>query len=136
MGAKDTVHFSARVPRSLARDLADIADRLGTSVSGAAVRLLEEGVRMSRHPGIDFRPTLSGRRAFVTGTGLAVWEVDWLWRAHGRATKKLLEAYPHLTPSQVAAATAYADAYTEEIARERRLAQPPRSKVPFPRFRA
>lgn len=127
-----TVHLSARIPARLARDLDQVAASLRVSRSQAAIRILEEGVRMARCPGIDFRSRATGRSAFVTGTGLGVWEIDMLWVDHGRDRKRLLRNYPHLTAAQLEAGLRYAEAYSEEIEDERRRAQPddPTALVP------
>ncbi len=120
-----TAPFSARLPRNLAEDLARYAGSLGVSTSAAAIRLLEEGIRMSRFPGIDFRAAATGRAAFVTGTGLSVWELFSVWQDHGRSVAKVRKNYPHLTVAQVAAAARYAQAYRAEIEAESARGQPP-----------
>lgn len=59
-----------------------LADRLaafvaanpGMSLSSAANRLVDEALRMADHPGIIFRPGLTGRRAALAA-GPDVWEV-------------------------------------------------------------
>jgi hypothetical protein len=60
---------------------AAVADRLssfaaanpGMSLSSAANRLVDEGLRMTEHPGIVFRPGPTGRRAGLA-SGPDVWE--------------------------------------------------------------
>ena len=127
-----TVHFSARLPKELAEELTELADHLGYSTSATAVRLLEEGIRMSRFPGIDFRSTPTGRAASVTGTGLAVWELSAIWEDHGRSIAKVRKNYPHLTGAQIAAAVRYAQAHADEIEAETKRGQPsdPLSQYP------
>lgn len=122
--AHRTVHFSARLPQDLAEDLTELADRLGFSTSATAILLLEEGIRMNRFPGIDFRSTPTGRAAFVTGTGLAVWELAAIWQDHDRNIAKVRKNYPHLTGAQIAAAARYAQANAEEIKAESERGQP------------
>src|SRR5947207_2521761 len=46
----------------------------GETVPGLAVQLIEEGLRMERHPGIVFRDGPTGRRAALAH-GPDVWEV-------------------------------------------------------------
>lgn len=53
------------------RDEAEANDR---SLSALAEEILDEGLRMRRHPMITFRPGASGRRAALRG-GPDVWEV-------------------------------------------------------------
>ncbi len=117
MSAK-SVRFSARLPKEVAKSLAAYAKRFRISTSEAAVRLLDEALRMARHPGIDFRWTPVGRQAFVTGTGLAIWEMWMLWKAHGQDRRRIKEGYPHLTPTQIAAAIGYAESYLHEVEEE------------------
>lgn len=131
--SKNTVQISTRLPRRLADDLKAFAARLGLGVNGALTLLLEESLAMAGHPGIDFRFTPGGRTAFVTGTGLAVWEVWQVWNDHGRDRKKVLRNYPDLKPGQVAAAVRYAEAQPDRIARDLLRAQPddPSEAYPF-----
>ena len=51
-----------------------LRDEDGCSRSEAARTLIEEGLRMAKHPGIVFRPGPAGRRASLTG-GPDVWQV-------------------------------------------------------------
>lgn len=113
-----SVRFSARLPKGVAKSLAAYAKLYRISVSEAAVRLLDEALRMTRHPGIDFRWTPVGRSAFVTGTGLTVWEFWMLWKDHGRDSRRLKRGYPHLTPAQIEAGAGYAEEYRQEIEEE------------------
>ncbi len=61
---------------------ADVAERLssyvgarpGVSMSSAANRLVDEGLRMAEHPGVVFRDGPTGRRAGLV-TGPDVWEI-------------------------------------------------------------
>lgn len=46
----------------------------GSTVSGLAQRLVDEGLRMTEHPGIVFKDGPTGRRAALT-QGPDVWEV-------------------------------------------------------------
>jgi uncharacterized protein (DUF433 family) len=87
---------------------------------------------LGRHPGIDFRFVTGGRSAFVTGTGLTVWELFRIWQDHRRDLRKVLKNYPHLKRHQVAAAVSYAAAHPEEVVRETRRAQPDEPLEAFP----
>ena len=109
-----SVHFNARLPKDVANRLREYADRRRISVSAAAVELLDEALRMERHPGIDFRWTALGRQPFVTGTGLTVWELYHIWLDHDRNVKGLLKHYPHLESARVHAAIDYAKSYLRE----------------------
>lgn len=82
---------------------------------GAIVEALtEEAARMRRFPGIGFRDDGSDRRAWLTGTGLDVWEVVMLLRG-GRSDDQLVRDHRHLTPASLDLARAYRDSYPEEI---------------------
>lgn len=130
-----TCHLSARVPRRLVKDLEGFASRQRMTTSAALVRILDESLRMARHPGIDFRTRPLGRSAFVTGTGLAVWEVYMIWRDYKRNTRRMLRAYSHLTPGQVEAALRYFNTYPEEIKAELDEAAPDDALAKFPFLR-
>src|SRR5215204_1814392 len=56
------------------RLLAFVAAHPGLSMSSAANRLVDEGLRMSEHPGVVFRDGPTGRRAGLVA-GADVWEI-------------------------------------------------------------
>jgi uncharacterized protein (DUF433 family) len=87
-------------------------------MSAAAAQLIEEGLRMARFPGIDFRWTPTGRKPHLTGTGLSVWELYQLWTDHGERVERLLDRYPHLTAAGANAGIAYARAHANEMPRD------------------
>lgn len=109
-----TTYFAARLPQETRAGLERYARLHRLSASAAAAHLLDEALRMASHPGIDFRWEPSGRRAHVTGTGLAAWEMHRIWRAHGGSAARVLKNYPHLTASQIQAGAAYIEAYPDE----------------------
>jgi uncharacterized protein (DUF433 family) len=109
------VYFASRIPERTRTALKQYAVSRRLSESAAASQLLEEGLRMERFPGIDFRWTPSGRKAHVTGTGLSAWEVHLLWEAHGGKVAGVRRHYPHLSAAQVQAGAAYIGAHPEEI---------------------
>lgn len=51
----------------------------GESRQDAAARLLEEGLRMAKHPGVVFRPGPVGRRAALSD-GPDIWQVAYIFR--------------------------------------------------------
>lgn len=107
-------YFGARIPKKTRLALERYAGERRLSSSAAAAQLLEEGLRMERFPGIDFRWTPSGRKAHVTGTGLAAWEMHLIWESHGKSVGKILKNYPHLSATQIQAGAAYIEAHREE----------------------
>jgi hypothetical protein len=73
-------HLSVRVPEEVRRRLDETAaGSPGETRSSLALRLIDEGLRMQRHPGIVFRPGPAGRRPAVYG-GPDVWEIARLLR--------------------------------------------------------
>lgn len=82
--------------------------------------LADEALRMRRFPGIAFTGPEQDRRAYLSGTGLEVWEVVRLYRDYleeappedGR--RSFLEAHP-VAERQLDVALAYHREYPEEI---------------------
>jgi hypothetical protein len=72
-----------------ARLQAYVATHPGLSLSSAANRLVDEGLRTTEHPGVTYREGPSGRRAGLVG-GPDVWEVV-------RAVRSARAAEPELT---------------------------------------
>lgn len=106
--------FNVRLAPDADRALAVFAARHGVSRSAAALRFIEEGLRMSRFPGVDFRWTPTGRQPHVTGTGLTVWEIVQIWTDHKENRGRVIENYPHLARIPIEGAVAYARAYRSE----------------------
>lgn len=64
--------------------------------------------------GIGFRETPVGRRPYVTGAGMTVWELYHVWLDHEQNIRSVLQSLPHLNASQVYAAVAYAMEHPRE----------------------
>lgn len=75
------------------RLLAFVAAHPGLSMSSAANRLVDEGLRMSEHPGVVFRDGPTGRRPGLVG-GADVWEVI-------RAVKSARSGDPVLSEDEI-----------------------------------
>lgn len=108
--------ISLRLRDEQRAQLEQLARRFGKKPSEVAARLLEEGLRMTSHPYIEFRDSMVGRQAYVSGSSLAVWEVMMIARnfpEHARiaATARHL-AWPL---PRVQAALRYAEDFAEEI---------------------
>lgn len=89
----------------------------GTSTSALAEELIDEGLRIRRHPLVSFRDGPAGRRACLTG-GPDVWEViGGLVGGDVAPTKRIARAVElfGLRREQVDAALAYYAEFTEEI---------------------
>jgi hypothetical protein len=93
------------------------ARRRGESSSALAEELIDEGLRVRRHPLVTFRDGASGRRAALVG-GPDIWEVVSgivggdvpTVERHARAVDLF-----GLRPAQVDAALAYYAEFTDEI---------------------
>ena len=110
-------HLSVRVDDDLLQRLEDECRKSGQSRSALAKQLLEEGLRMERHPGIVFRPGATGRRPALAG-GPAVWVVARIFREwegpRGEMTPFIMDSLA-ITDEQVSAAAGYYAEYRDEI---------------------
>lgn len=88
--AATSVRFDDDVAVRLA---AFVAANPGLSLSSAANLLVDEGLRMGEHPGIVFRPGVTGRRAGLAA-GPDVWEIV-------RALKLTKEAEPEFSADEL-----------------------------------
>lgn len=110
-----TAPISVRLEPETDALIRDIAANEGRSRSAVAARLLEESARMRRFPGIAFRDGSMGRRAYVQGSHLDVWQI-----VEGIKSIDELEELgdaTHLTRQQVELAYAYYEAYPDEVDR-------------------
>lgn len=110
-----TAQFNIRLPDEIRVDLGAWVGQLGDSESAVAVAALREWIRTQKFPGIDFRPSATGRKPYVTGTGLSVWELYRMWLDHGSDGEKIRRNYPDLKPAQIAIAVKYATTYLYEM---------------------
>ncbi len=106
--------ISIRLDRATDLVVAAEAKRTRRSKSAVVSAFTEETARTRRFPVIGFRGDDAGRRAWVIGSGLDVWEIVQMLDDFG-ALERLLEE-THLTERQVRLALAYRDAYPDEIA--------------------
>jgi uncharacterized protein (DUF433 family) len=84
------------------------------SISATLSLLLEEKLREEQHSQIAFRDSPAGREAHVMGSGLAVWEVVLINRAHGGDVRPTA-GHLGIPAASVQAALRYAADYPEEI---------------------
>ncbi len=106
--------FSVRFTLPTDRTVQEEAARTRRSKSAVVEALTEEAVRTRRFAGIGFRGDDAGRRPWVIGSGLDVWEIVHMLQDFG-SSERLTEA-THLTERQVRLALAYRDSYPDEIA--------------------
>jgi len=105
--------FSMRLSRATDRFVTAEARRTKRSKGAIVEALAEEAARMRRFPGIAFRGEDAGRRAWVVGAGLDVWEVMEMLQDHGSAERLVRQT--RLDAPAVELARAYYASYPEEI---------------------
>lgn len=107
---------SLRLPDELVNRLDRFAQKLGngTTRSRAGIILLDEVLRAQEFEGIHFRNTIIGRQAFITGTGMEVWQFIMVGRALGMDADRVADhlGYP---VNYFKAALKYYNAYKDEI---------------------
>ncbi len=106
--------ISIRLDRATDLVVAAEAKRTRRSKSAVVSAFTEETARTRRFPGIGFRGDDAARRAWVIGSGLDVWEIVQMLEDLGTVDR--LHAETHLAERQVRLASAYRDAYPDEIA--------------------
>jgi hypothetical protein len=106
--------FSVRFTASTDRTVAEEARRTRRSKSAVVEALTEEAVRTRRFPGIAFRGDDAGRRPWLIGTGLDIWEIAQMFEDFGSLDQ--LVGNTQLSERQVRLALAYRDAYPDEVA--------------------
>lgn len=106
-------HLSVRMDEEVLARLDSESRRIGRSRSWLAKQLLDEGLRMERHPGIVFRSGPAGRRAGLM-SGPDVWEV--VRAAIGdENTREDIADQIGLTHEQIGVALRYYAEYRDEI---------------------
>jgi uncharacterized protein (DUF433 family) len=106
--------ITTRVSSSTRDELEQLARDSGEVTLSFARRLLEEGVKRERHPGVTFRNGATGRRAALEGRGMDVWRVmETVWASDGDVDAAA--EYLHIAPHEIRAAVAYYADYPEEI---------------------
>jgi len=113
-----TVPLSIRFSTRLLERLRHRAQAMtGASVAGLAQRLIDEGLRMTDHPGVIFKDGPAGRRAALA-YGPDVWEVIKFLREVDERGPAAIDAAAEvfsLDPSRISTAVSYYGDYQEEI---------------------
>jgi hypothetical protein len=112
-----TTPLSIRFDDSLLARLRRRASTTAATTSALAQRLIDEGLRMTDHPGVIFKDGPSGRRAALA-YGPDVWEVIKFLREIDERGPGALDAASDalaLDPGQVSAAVSYYGDYPGEI---------------------
>ena len=110
-------HLSVRVDEDVLARLDVESRRMGRSRSWLVKQLLDEGLRMERHPGIMFRTGPAGRRPGLIG-GPDVWEVVRTCLGHDVgdvAVRRDIGERTGLTADQVRVALRYYAEYSGEV---------------------
>jgi uncharacterized protein (DUF433 family) len=116
MTSERRVHRSFRLRAGTSERLARRAAETGETYTALAERFIDEGLRRQDHPAIDFVDGPAGRRARVVGTGLGVWELIEVLRAHAGSLQQTA-AYLDIPVPLVEAAAAYHADHPEEVDR-------------------
>lgn len=106
--------LTTRIPARVRTQIDVLARAAGSTPLSLARRLLDEGVRRERHPGITFHSGAAGRRAALEGRRVDVWQVmETVWASDGdvdQAAESL-----GLRSEEVHTAVAYFADYPDEI---------------------
>ena len=116
MSSERRVHRSFRLRPDTSERLERRAAESGETYTSLAERFIDEGLRRIDHPAIDFLDGPAGRRAALVGTGLSVWEVVEVLRAHDGSIERAAD-YLEVAPGLITAASRYADDHSTEIER-------------------
>jgi hypothetical protein len=106
--------ISVVLPDSQSERLNHLARQLDRTQSETASMLLDEALRMVDHPHVVFRNSAVGRQPYVSGTGLAVWEMVWLARAYHHDVTEVA-GHLEIAPELVEAGLQYARRFPHEI---------------------
>lgn len=113
--------FSLRLSPQVLEEIQTVARLLERPSSFLVTRLIEEGLKQRRCPGILFTDGPAGRRATVAGTGIDVWEVIRVWQGSDKNLDAVARALPQLSRRQLESALHYYRSYPAEI--DERLAR-------------
>ncbi|ARI80908.1 transcriptional regulator [Microcystis sp. LEGE 00066] len=105
---------SARLPDHTAERLKRLARRLGKTPSETGAILIEESLRESEFPYIEFRHSPLGRQPYLKNSSLALWEVIQIAQSYGLDEEKTA-AHFHRPLEWVRSALLYAEAYRSEV---------------------
>jgi uncharacterized protein (DUF433 family) len=109
--------FTVRLRPEVERRLEEEAERSRRPKTVMLEALADEGLKMRRFPGIGFSGAEHDRRAYLSGTGLEVWEVAELHRDYGEDGAELMLEAHSLTRRQLDVALAYWREHPEDINR-------------------
>ena len=102
-----SVPVTTRLDPDLLKAVHARATRRRRSRSDMIAELIRLGLDALRYPGITFVEGAAGLRAHVAGSGLDVWEVVMVHRAHKGVEEATCKHLPQLSRRQLRAALAY-----------------------------
>lgn len=117
------------IDRELMREVRRQAAEQSRDARTLIEEMIEESIRTRRFPSIGFRGGPTGRRAWILGTPLDVWEMVELYRGKGR--ERLIEEHG-VFEGRLDLTLAYYEAYPEEI--DRRIAANARTPAEWHRL--
>jgi hypothetical protein len=113
--------MSSRISIELGKDrlarLRQVARTSGQTPEDTAATLIEEGLRQREFPGIHFRDTGAGRRAFVPGLRVPIYFLALLAREVDNDIATIAEHYA-INERDVTVSLDYIRAYADEIERD------------------
>jgi hypothetical protein len=106
--------ISTRLPDRTAERLKQLSRRLGKTPSETSAILIEESLRESEFPYIEFRQSPLGRQPYLKNSSLALWEVIQIAQSYALDEQKTA-AHFHRPLEWVRSALLYAEAYQSEV---------------------
>lgn len=110
-----TAPVTTRLDPDVLKSVETRAARARRSRSDTIAELIRLGLEILRFPGITFAEGPAGLRAHVAGTGLDVWEIVPVHRAHKGNEQTILQHLPQLSRRQLRTALAYYRDHKQEI---------------------
>ncbi len=110
-----SIPVTARLDPNLLKAVRTRAGRTRRSRSDTIAELVRVGLEVLRYPGVTFVEGPAGLRAHVAGSGLDVWEIVMVHRAHGGKEEATLRHLPQLSRRQLKTALAYYEDHRQEI---------------------
>ena len=105
---------STRLPDRTAERLKRFARQLGKTPSETSAILIEESLRESEFPYIEFRHSPLGRQPYLKNSSLALWEVIQIAQSYELDEEKTAVHF-HRPLEWVRSALLYAEAYHSEV---------------------
>lgn len=107
--------YDVPLDADLARSIEQLAAETHRSADALIAQIVDEGLRLRRHPGIEFRDTAFGRQPYVVGSRLGVWDVVLIWRAQHEDREATLRYLDHFAKWQLDAALGYYQEFPAEV---------------------